>query len=145
MEQGSQWFSSQQVSNLIAPLTGRHDKYVPPIDLEEIDDNPIEAKRILGEYNKRLQDSINNGKPLPNPFNSVNEKWLTPPLSSSLRIVGKKEDNTKEAIIDTIRGVAGVQPRGSVGSGVISRQTLAQGMFTAEQGIEAMKDKDLDI
>ena len=83
---------------------------LPPIDLSDIDEDAEVAKRIMNSYKKNLPAYLQQD--VGEVFN-FQERWETPPLSTEMRIMGTKIDNTKDEVVRAIRGIA------KVGAGVV--------------------------
>jgi len=88
--------------NVIAMSGGQLPSSMPALSLEDIDADPNEAQRILKRYRDNLPDYSKSG----NVNLNFVEQWETPPLSTEMRIMGTKIDNTKEQVVNSIKTVA---------------------------------------
>ena len=75
--------------------------YISDIDLSDLSDNPIEARRKIERFVKNA-GTYKADVPL---FGKKDE-WEAPPISPELRIVNRRKDNTTPQIIDLIERVA---------------------------------------
>ena len=88
--------------NVVAMSGGKLPSSMPPLSLEDIDADPVEAQKIMDRYKSNLPDYAKNG----NVNLNFVEQWETPPLNTEMRIMGTKIDNTKEQVVNSIRTIA---------------------------------------
>ena len=99
-----------EVYSLVKPILyesskrgGRIPTVMPSIMLSDISEDPTEAQRILDSFKENLPLYMKENR---GGFLNVQEQWEVPPVSSSLRIMGRVENNAKEQIVDVVKKVA---------------------------------------
>jgi hypothetical protein len=77
---------------------------LPDIELDDISDDPEEAKTILQNYVEKLPLYMQAQQD--EPMFPKRDEWEVPLISPELRIFGRRIDNTKPQVVDAIRRVA---------------------------------------
>lgn len=74
---------------------------MPKIELDDLSDDPVEARRILDDFMKNVTDYDT-----PLPMFEKRDEWLYPSLSTGLKLFNKRIDNTTGQVANAIRSVA---------------------------------------
>ena len=101
---------------------------LPEIDPSMISEDPMEADRILSDYEKNLPQFM---KDMKEPIITEQDAWEYPNVSTEVSTFNRRIDKTTPQVIDTIRRVANYKPH--VGEGVVGRESLFERLSDLSQ------------
>jgi len=81
--------------------TGVAPSTIPDIDLSDISEDPVEARRIVDKFKQNLPSYPNKASLM-----NLREVWEYPPMSTEMAIMGNKKTNTKEQFVNVIKTIA---------------------------------------
>lgn len=77
---------------------------MPELELSELSDDPAEARRIMERFERNLPKYMEDNQ---DPLLTQRDTWEEPPVSTGMRIFGRRVDNTTPQIVNAIKSIAG--------------------------------------